>query len=253
MLLANKMVAFKMKAHPFIYRVHDRPDMDKLSDLHLMASEYGLNLKLDNTANIKESLNNIEDHEVPDEVKSILRNMAIRSMAKAAYSSENIGHFGLGFEDYTHFTSPIRSYSDIIAHRLLYSLLTNSVERNLKELENRCKYISGRERAAIEAERASVKLKQVEYLSAHIGEQFKGVVSGIIDRGIFVELSESRADGLISFSRFRESFNIHPARIKAVGEQTGKIIRIGDIVSVRLIEVNIEARRIELEPVLQKI
>jgi len=246
MLLANKAVAEKMSSHPFIYRIHDNPDPEKILELAMLANEFGISLSLDTPKAIKASLNSLDQHGLDEETLSIVRSMAIRSMAKAVYSSENIGHFGLGFQHYTHFTSPIRRYSDVIAHRMLEKLISGHPVRGIEKLESRCKYISARERAAVDAERESVKVKQMEYLSKKVGGTFTGTVRGMIDRGIFVELHDSRADGLVGFETLGESYSMHPARIKAVGNNSGRIIRIGEVVKVKLNKVDVGARRIEL-------
>lgn len=246
MLLANRAVAEKMAAHPFIYRVHDNPDPEKILELAMLANEFGISLALDTPKAIKASLNGLDKHGLDEETLAIVRSMAIRSMAKAVYSTENIGHFGLGFHHYTHFTSPIRRYSDVIAHRMLERLISGNPTRGIEKLETGCKYISARERAAVEAERESVKVKQMEYLSEKIGGKFEGTIRGMIDRGLFVELHDSRADGLIGFETLGESFAVHPARIKAVGNSTGRTFRLGQVVTVILFKVDLGTRRIEL-------
>ena len=257
MLLANKKVAkFIAKKSkntiPFIYRSHDLPDPERLVELALLAGEFGIKLNMDTPRNIAESLNRLTSDAANEDVLSVLRPMAIRCMAKAVYSTERIGHYGLGFEYYTHFTSPIRRYSDVLAHRILQENLTKEYRVREDLLEEKCIYISGRERSAINAERESIKYKQTEYLYDHVGEERDGVIRSMIDRGIFVELVESQADGMIRFDRFEESFSLHPARIKATGNKSGVVYRIGDRVRVKIEEVDMEKKQIEFSVVEKK-
>lgn len=250
MLLANRKVAKYVAKKsrntiPFIYRSHDVPDPERLIELALLAAEFGIKLNMDTPRQIAESLNRLTSESSNQDVLSVLRPMAIRSMAKAVYSTERIGHYGLGFDYYTHFTSPIRRYSDILSHRILYKNLTEEYRVKEQELEEMCIYISGRERSAINAERESIKFKQVEYLYEHIGEELDGIIRSIIERGMFIELVESQADGMVRFDKFDESFSLHPARIKATGNKSGKIYRIGDRVRVRVDEVDLEKKQIE--------
>lgn len=256
MLLANRKVAewVSKKAQnqkfPFIYRVHDLPDPAKLKELAVLAGEFDIKLKLDTPGNIATSLNYMTARLANSDLLSILRPMAIRTMAKAEYAADNIGHFGLGFPFYTHFTSPIRRYSDVIAHRELDSCL-KKIKPGPRDMDKMCKHISKKERSAIDAERASIKYKQVEYLQEHLGHEFGGMVRAIIDRGFFVELVDIQIDGMVSFERFNESFSLHPAKIKAIGNKTGREIRVGDMVRVKVLEADLERSQIDLELVEQ--
>jgi len=251
MLLANKIVskfvATKSKSPevPFVYRVHDLPDNDRLIELALLASEFGIKLNFDSPKHITESLNSLSKEGSQEDVLSVLKPMAIRSMAKAVYSTDNIGHYGLGFEYYSHFTSPIRRYADVLVHRILEANL-KSIHRVDKEiLEGQCLYISQKERDATSAERESIKYKQVEYLGEKIGEQFEGMIRNIIDRGMFVELVESQADGFIPLDSLGENVMIHPARIKVTGQSTGRIWRIGDRITVQLVAIDMDKRQMD--------
>ncbi|NJL75215.1 MAG: RNB domain-containing ribonuclease [Saprospiraceae bacterium] len=194
MLLANREVATyiskkgEINEIPFVYRVHDQPDADKVAELIRFAREMGVQIHADTPEQIAKAYNKLAKQAVTDPTLKILEPLAIRTMAKAEYSANNIGHYGLGFQYYSHFTSPIRRYSDVLAHRILFSNLNGATERVGKEkLEHQCKYISKQERKANEAERESVKYKQTEFMKKHLGEVFEGVISGLIDRGIFVE------------------------------------------------------------------
>lgn len=252
MLLANKKVAKyiakKSKPQiPFVYRIHDLPDPERLSELGLLAAEFGIKMKLDTPGNITESLNNLSKDKANAALMKVLKPMAIRTMAKAVYSAKNIGHYGLGFDYYTHFTSPIRRYSDVLVHRLLDKNLSEEHRVNEEKLEEQCLHISTKERSAIHAERESIKYKQVEYLSERIGEQLEGTIRNIIDKGIFVELTYSKSDGMIRFDKFDESFSIHAARIKATGDKTGLELRIGDTIIVEIEGVDIDRKQIEFD------
>ncbi len=250
MLLANrsaaKYVAKKAKNEiPNVYRIHDKPDPEKLATLALLAKEFGISLRLDTPKNITQSLNSLSKKTEGTNLINILRPMAIRSMAKAVYSSENIGHFGLGFEFYTHFTSPIRRYSDVLVHRILYKNLSADYRMKKEDLEDMCLHISYKERQAINAERESIKYKQVEYLAERIGEELEGSIRNIIDRGIFVELTKSQSDGLIPFESFKEPFDIEASQIKAIGRRSGVILRLGDHIKIKVVEADLERRQVE--------
>ncbi len=253
MLLANKGVAryiskkSKGKEIPFVYRVHDLPNQDKLMEFSLFAKEMGYKMKIDTPNQIVKSLNGLAKAAQKDEGLKLLLPLAIRTMAKAIYTTDNIGHYGLGFEYYTHFTSPIRRYSDVLVHRILYDNLDKSNRVNKASLEGMCSHISEQERNATKAERSSIKYKQVEYMSTRIDQEFDGFVSGMIDKGIFVEIVDVGAEGLIPFSKFNESFKVEESRLKAKGRSSGKVYKMGDHVRVRVIEVNLEARLIEME------
>ena len=254
MLLANKEVAKymakKVKAPeiPFVYRVHDEPDQDRLADFALFAKEMGIKVKVDTPANVAKSLNKLAEKTKEDESIKLLQPLAIRTMSKAAYTSENIGHYGLAFEYYTHFTSPIRRYSDVLVHRILQKNLEKNIKRVDKEkLEAKCTHISAQERKAISAERESIKYKQVEYLEGKEGEVFEAFISGMIDKGIFVQLKESKAEGLIKFDAFKESYEIQSSRMKAIGNRSGAEIKMGDKVKVKLLQTDVNKREIELQ------
>ena len=255
MLLANKTVARYISKKsdqeiPYVYRVHDLPDPDRLMELALLASECGIKLNFDSPKHITQSLNSLSAEGEDAELMHVLKPMAIRCMAKAEYSSDNIGHYGLGFEYYSHFTSPIRRYADVLAHRILFDNLSGVKRVKKSDLEERCRYISLKERDAISAERESIKYKQVEYYSGRLGTIEEGIIRNITDKGMFVELVESQADGYFTLDQIGERISMHPGRIKITGMRSGHIWRIGDRVNVEISAIDLDKRQIDLRLVL---
>jgi ribonuclease R len=258
MLLANQQVAgyiYHAPAKrglpeiPYIYRIHDLPDRDRLAEFARFVKEFGYKLKIDSPQQIAQSLNNLMKEAAGSEDIVLFQQQAIRCMAKAVYSTNNIGHYGLAFAHYSHFTSPIRRYSDVIAHRLLAENLDGrSFRANKSELEEHCKHISAQERKAMEAERESVKYKQVEFIQDHIGEVFPGVIAGIAEHGIFVELTDTLCEGRITFDRMPEGFEVERYKIK--GRRSGMTLRMGEAVKVRVLSADLQRRQIDLELVL---
>jgi ribonuclease R len=251
MLLANRSVAEYMAKKdavevPYVYRIHDLPNMDKLQDFALFARELGIKMNLDTPEHVAKSLNELVKKAEKDETLKLLMPIAIRTMAKAVYSTDNIGHYGLAFEYYSHFTSPIRRYSDVLAHRILFENLKKTTRFDKESLELRCKHISAQERKAADAERQSIKYKQVEYMKNHIGETFDGVISGMIERGVFIEVKGIMAEGMVGFDKMFESFEVESNRLRARGTRTGKILKMGDAVRVKILSADLEKRQIEM-------
>ena len=254
MLLANREVATYMVKKskgveiPYVYRVHDLPDPDRVADFGKFAAELGFKMTLDTPRQIADSFNGLAKAARENDSLRLLEPIAIRTMAKAIYTTENIGHYGLGFENYSHFTSPIRRYADVLAHRLLFKNLGDKTHRENKEdLEARCKHISAQERKAMTAERESIKYKQVEFISKHIGEEMEGHISGMIDRGLFIELAGSKAEGLIGFDKLNDAYDIDESRLKAIGRRSKKVYKMGDKVRVRILDTDMTKRQIEME------
>ncbi|MEZ4921238.1 MAG: ribonuclease R [Saprospiraceae bacterium] len=255
MLLANKEVAFyidqKGRAQqeiPFVYRVHDLPDMEKVADFARFAAEMGHPMKVSTPKQIAAAYNKLMEAAKENERLKLLEPLAIRTMAKAVYSTENIGHYGLAFSHYSHFTSPIRRYSDVLAHRILEQNLdgrTHRVDKN--KLEEQCKHISAQEKRAADAERESVKYKQVEWMKNHVGEVFDGVISGMIDRGMFVELPESKAEGMVQFATMDDQYVLDEGNLRARGRRFGVDYRMGQKVRVRIISADLDRRQIEMK------
>lgn len=257
MLLANREVASfiinkEERLHtkiPFVYRVHDEPDPEKVEELAKFAAALGISMDLKNPKTIARSYNQLMALGETDPSVKMLAPIAIRTMAKAIYTSENIGHYGLGFDNYTHFTSPIRRYADVLVHRILDKNLEKGApfKANAAKLEETCKHISNQERKAVTAERESIKYKQVEFMLDHIGSEYDGIINGLADFGVFVELKENYVEGMISFDNMDEAYEIGSGKLSITGRRSGKVLRMGDTVRVRITEADLTRRRIDME------
>ena len=258
MLLANRVVAeFVGKAKvdkkeiPFPYRVHDTPDEVKLLPFVAFAKKYGHEFDTKTPESIASSFNQMLKDVQGKPEQHVLEQLGIRTMAKAIYTTENIGHYGLGFEHYTHFTSPIRRYPDVLVHRILFDLLNNEVEFD-KKLEQKCKHCSERERAAMESERAANKYKQVEYMQGFLGDEFDGVISGVAAFGFWVETVEHKCEGLVSINSLFEydDFRLIDGEYALVGMRSGRSFRMGDKVRIKVIAANLTKRQLDYEWVI---
>ena len=259
MLLANRTVAenvskIKMNKQPvpFPYRVHDQPDADKLKPFIDFAKKFGHQFNISTPDKIAASFNAMlaEAHGKPEQ--HVLEQLGIRTMAKAIYTTENIGHYGLGFENYCHFTSPIRRYPDVMVHRVLLSCLANEPIID-KKMNEKCKHSSERERAAMECERAANKYKQVEYMRDYLGEEFEGIISGVTGFGFFVETVLQKCEGLVSITSLSDfdDFRLIEGDYSLVGRRSGRSFRMGDKVWIKVIAANLEKRQLDYEWVLQ--
>ena len=261
MLLANREVAThihnlsksKNRDLGFVYRIHDVPNPDKIEELaafvHALGYEFETKKGIVGAKALNQLMKDVEGK--PEE--NLIKTASIRSMAKAVYSSKNIGHFGLAFKYYTHFTSPIRRYPDLMAHRLLRQHLDGSHigEREMAKYEQMCIKSSQREMEAVQAERDSIKYKQVEFLMNSIGETFSGVITGVTDWGVYVQEKNTLADGMVRLSSIKSDYFEHEAKkYRIKGQKTGKIYRLGDEVTVKLIRADKDERQLDFELVV---
>ena len=226
----------------FLFRIHDKPDREKIEEFSRFVKSLGYNFNAKSFNDSKEIQRLI--HQVKDsEENGVINELAIRSMAKAIYSTKNIGHFGLGFKYYTHFTSPIRRYSDLMVHRLAYSYSQKKtgVDYSLEQLREICDHISACERNAVDAERRSVKIKQVEFLKDKIGEEFNAVISGVTYYGIFIEITDILAEGLIRVRDLEGDFYVFDEKkYSLIGRYNKKRYRLGDKLLVKLVRANLD-------------
>jgi ribonuclease R len=251
MLLANQIVATHVNKTknpiPFVYRIHDLPDEEKITEFARFVKSLGYSFD-PNAANKSKEFQKLLDAIKGTAEEAVINEVAIRSMAKAVYSIKNIGHYGLAFKYYTHFTSPIRRFPDLIVHQLIYDFIEGSKGKNLSisDLDEICNYASSKERNAVLAERMSIKMKQIDYLKNKIGEEFNGIVSGITNFGIFVELSDSLAEGLIPYRLLEGDFYFFDEKnYSVVGRKSKKRIRLGDKVTVKIYRIDPEKKEID--------
>lgn len=252
MLLANKKVAefiFKQKEKDqpktFVYRVHDNPNFEKINSFNNFAAKFGH--KLDVT-NLAQSFNKMSQDVEGKPEENVLQSLAIRAMSKAIYTTDPRGHFGLAFDHYSHFTSPIRRYPDMMVHRLLQHYLDGGKSVNENEYEEKCSHASDQEKIAADAERASIKYKQVEFMESMLGEEFEGVISGLTDFGMFVEITSTKCEGMVRLATLDDDYyDYDPDNYRLVGRRNKKMISFGDNVVVKVVNTDMNNRTIDLE------
>jgi len=256
MLLANRAVAtwvysqasdaIKKGTNTFVYRTHDYPDPEKVRDFANFARQFGHKIKTEDNL-IARSLNSLMDEIEGKPEQNVLQQLAVRSMAKAKYTTDAVGHFGLAFPHYTHFTSPIRRYPDMMVHRLLQHYLDGGKPVNKKEFEEKCVHSSEREKRAADAERASIKYKQVEFMSMAEDKLYDGIITGVTDFGIFIEIIQTKCEGMARLMDLKDDYYEFDERnFRVIGRRRKKIYRLGDQVSVRIKKTDIDRRLIDL-------
>jgi len=262
MLLANKTVAIhvgkqkesKSKPKTFVYRVHDVPDPDKLANLSQFIGRFGYKLKTTGkNMEVSSAINRLLDQVQGKREQNLIETITIRSMAKAIYTTVNAGHYGLAFDHYTHFTSPIRRYPDMLVHRLLDRYAEGGKSASQEKYEDLCKHSSDMEQVAASAERASIKYKQVEFMSDKIGKIYDGVISGIQDWGIYVELTENKCEGMIPIRELDDDYyTFDEKNYRLVGRRFHRTYQLGEEVVVRISRTNLEKKQLDLELIEKK-
>jgi ribonuclease R len=239
------------KEVPFPYRVHDTPDEAKLLPFIAFYKNYFKYFDTSSPDKIASSFNKMLSEANGKPEQHVLEQLGIRTMAKAIYTTDNIGHYGLGFAQYCHFTSPIRRYPDVLVHRILQQCLEKKVVPD-KKLEQKSKHCSDRERAAMDAERASNKYKQVEYMRNFMGEEFEGVISGVASFGFWVETIEHKCEGLVSLNSLLDfdDFTLVEGDYSLVGRRSGRKFRMGDKIRIKVVSANLTKRQLDYEWVI---
>mgnify|MGYP001591115827 CR=1 FL=1 len=253
MLLANRKVSEfvskkggKEAKNTFIYRVHDEPNIDKLTALQGIVHKFGYQIDIQSRKSTSESMNQLLKDVQGKGESNMIETLAIRSMSKAEYTTQNIGHYGLAFEYYSHFTSPIRRYPDVMAHRLLQHYLDGGKAPNQEEYQEKCKHASEMEYLATKAERDSIKYMQIKYMQDHENEEFKGVISGVTDWGIYVEIIENKCEGMIRTRDLKDDYYIFDEKQYAmVGQDTQKKYQLGDEVVVKVKNADLERKHLD--------
>ncbi len=234
------------KTKTFVYRIHDKPDPEKLESFNRFISKFGYSIDLGSGVKLSKSINKLLDQVQGKKEQNLIETLAVRSMAKARYSTVNIGHYGLAFQHYTHFTSPIRRYPDLMVHRLLAAYLSGLDSKNKTRYEERCKHSSEMEKRAMEAERASIKYKQAEFMQDKIGMEFTAIISGLTDWGIYAEIIENKCEGMISVQSLENDFyEFDEDNYQLTGRHTKKVFQLGDEIQIEVKQVNLARRLLD--------
>lgn len=248
MLLANRKVSefIGKQKKTFVYRIHDEPDMDKLFGLQSVISKFGHTINLKSKGSISASLNKLLKDVNGKKEQNLVDTLTIRTMSKASYSTQNIGHYGLAFDYYSHFTSPIRRYPDVMAHRLLQYYLDNGASVNAEEYESKCAHCSSRENLAANAERDSIKYMQVKYMQDQKDKEFLGVISGVTEWGIYVELVDNKCEGMVRIREIRDDYYVFDEKQYAmVGQATKNLIQLGDEVIITVKNADLVKKQLD--------